>query len=238
MIAAPLAIVFAVHSALAPFEATSRTDSLVHSTHSAVDSQEAQPGRFDAARFDSATAITLRSILDTAAAHGIPTAALISLAYQGSAMHSPSAKIVSAVRSQYVAMVDARAALGDGATDSELSSGAEALRHGVDGKALVAIRSTRPSMGSAVTALVVLNDLLDRGIPNGKARDAVTSLARVSKGDDKLNTLQQLVAKNSERGPGMAQDALDRYVRVNAPGGNPPAGSKPITRPPGPPDAS
>jgi hypothetical protein len=152
-------------------------------------------------------------------------------------MRASSSKILSAVRAHYAAMIDARAALGDDASESELDSGAEAIRLGIDARALVSIRATRPVMGSAVSALVVVTDLVKRGIPSNKARDAVTALARASRSDEPLNGLQQLVARNAERGPGMAQDALERYLRTNAPGNASPATSKPVTRPPGPPDA-
>lgn len=207
-------------------------------TTEAQESQPAQPGRFDPSRFDSVTAGALRVILDTAAAHKIPTATLINLALQGSAQHASPAKILTAVRETYAAMLDARAALGDNSTESELASGATAIRAGADGKALQAIRTTRPGSGSAVGALVVFSDLIgNRGIGLNDARDAVVSLARTSRTDETLNGLQSLVARNSVRGPGMAQDAMKRYVKDNAAGAkNAPA--KPVTRPPSPPDAS
>ena len=236
MIAAQLVLAVALRAVFMPFGSIAMHAATIPPTPAAVDSQLAQPAHFDASRFDSATAVTLRTILDTATAHSIPTGPLVSRAYQGSAYHSSPSRIISAVRAQYVAMLDARAALGDRSTPSELSSGADALRQGADGKALQAIRVVRPIMGSADNALVVFNDLMRRGIPGNKARDAVAALARASRADDTIIALQQLVAKNAERGPGMAQDALDRYLRTNAPGYATPAGSKPVTRPPGPPD--
>jgi hypothetical protein len=207
-------------------------------TTAVQESQPTQPGRFDPSRFDSVTAGALRVLLDTAAAHKIPTATLINLAYQGSAQRASPAKILTAVRETYAAMLDARAALGDASTESELASGADAIRAGADGKVLKAIRATRPAIGSSVGSLVVFTDLVkQRGIPMNDARDAILSLARAYSSDEALNGLQSLVARNSERGPGMAQDAMKRYVKANAAGAkNAPA--KPVTRPPSPPDAS
>lgn len=201
------------------------------------DSVSWQPARFDTSRFDIATAQTIRAILDTAAAHGIPTHTLVSLAYMGAATGKPGIQIANKVRAKYAAMLDSRVALGDNSTESELASGADALQSGVDGKALVAVRVSRPAPGSALMALVVLNDLIKRNIHVGTAGDAVLALCKSSRADDKLNGLQQLVARNADRGPGMAQDALDRYLKSNAPGYASPATSKPTTRPPGPPDA-
>jgi hypothetical protein len=236
MIGASLAFALVLHATLLPVD-TALTSTVLHPSVPVVDSRAGQPSRFDPTRFDTATAGALQIIFDGAAARGIPISPLVSQAYRGSAMGASSSKILNVVREKYAAMLDARAALGDGATASELDSGADALRAGVDGKTLVAIRATRPGAGSAVSALVVLADLVKRGIPATTARDAVTSLARVSKSDDHLNALQQLVAKNAERGPGMAEGALARYLRANAPGNVSPASPKPVTRPPGPPDA-
>jgi hypothetical protein len=62
------------------------------------------------------------------------------------------------------------------------------------------------------------------------------TIARMPRSDDALLGLQATVAKNALRGPGMAVDALNRYVRTTMPGnGGPPVtlDRKPI-RPPSP----
>jgi len=46
------------------------------------------------------------------------------------------------------------------------------------------------------------------------AQTAVARLARVPRSDDILLGLQATVAKNAQRGPGMALDALNRYVQT------------------------
>ncbi|MEP6762701.1 MAG: hypothetical protein ABJB66_00255 [Gemmatimonadaceae bacterium] len=241
MIIAGLALAALLSSSIAPSE-ISYSDLIAAlqkgaaSSTASVTNEFPQPGRFDPTRFDSVTAGALRILFDSASAHGIPTTPLINKANFGAAQHKPGSQILRVVRDHFAAMLDARAALGDNSSDSELDSGADALRSGIDGKALVAIRSTRTTSGSSVNALVVLTDLVKRGIPSGKARDAVTALARVSKTDETINGLQVLVARNAERGPGMAQDAMDRYLRINAPGGNKNAPPKSAPRPPGSPD--
>lgn len=205
-----------------------------------TDTPQTQPGRFDTSRFDSVTVVGLTAILDSAAAHRIPLAPLVNNAYRGSAVRASSRQILTTVRELYLAMVDAREALGEHSTVSELESGADAIRAGADGKALQAIRSTRPTSGSALGALMVFADIANarRGIPMNDARDAVVALARNSRTDETLYALQSVVARNSERGPGMAQDALKRYVKQNATGAPKNAPQKPATRPPSPPDAS
>jgi hypothetical protein len=66
---------------------------------------------------------------------------------------------------------------------------------------------------SVVVPLVVLTDLVRRGVPTLNAQDAVAALARTPRSDDVLLGLQATVAKNAQRGPGMALDALNRYVK-------------------------
>ena len=169
-------------------------------------------GQFDAARFDTLTANALRQLLDDAAAKGLPTAPLINRALEGAARRVGGARILSVVRAHAVALADAKLALGEGSTVAELDAGATALRAGIDAKTLAMVRSTRPA-GSAVTALVVITDVVKRGVPTSTAREAVTTIARIPRSDDALLGLQSTVAKSAQRGPGMALEALNRYVR-------------------------
>lgn len=169
-------------------------------------------GQFDAARFDTLTANALRLLLDDAAAKGLPTAPLINRALEGAARRVGGARILSVVRAHAVALADAKVALGEGSTVAELDAGATALRAGIDAKTLAMVRSTRPA-GSAVTALVVITDVVKRGVPTSTAREAVTTIARIPRSDDALLGLQATVAKSAQRGPGMALEALNRYVR-------------------------
>jgi len=197
-----------------------------------------QPGRWDPTRFDSATAVGVKGWLDSATVHGLPYGPLYSNALMGSAMRASGKEIVNRTRLFFIALIDSRAALGERSTDSELATGAELLRAGMDGKALQSIREVRPTVGSALTALVVAADFVKRGIPTNQARDAVTALGRVSRSDEGLNAAQALVARNAERGPGMARDALDRYVKSYVGGAQKNAPGKQVVRPPGPPDES
>ena len=63
-------------------------------------------------------------------------------------------------------------------------------------------------------------DLVQRGVPVPQAREALTAVGR-ARPDEVLLGLQAIVAKNAPRGPGMAMEALQRYVRGNGgPGGS------------------
>lgn len=244
MIGAPLALAALLHCTPAPLlladvaAIDTIPDPLVSTWVAQVEPiSQPQPGRWDPTRFDSATAVGVKALLDSAIAHGLPYTILYNYALQGVAYRTSGKEILTKTRAYFVAMLDARAALGEASSESELGVGAELIRAGMDGKALQGIRSVRPAPGSAVTALGVAADLIGRQIPVNQARDAVIALARASRSDDGLNAAQALVARNAERGPGMARDALDRYVKANAGGAQKTAPGKP-TRPPGPPDAS
>lgn len=201
-------------------------------------SQQRQQVPFDAARFDTLTARLLGEIFDSAAAKGLPTSPLINLALEGSARRANGARIVKVVRDHALALSDSREALGPAASVAELASGASALRAGVDTRTLQAVRASRPN-GSVEMPLMVLTDFMTRGIPLNNARDAVTTLSRMPRNSDELLLgLQSTVAKNAVRGPGMALDAMNRYVRGTVSGSVPPStpattDRKPI-RPPSP----
>jgi len=169
-------------------------------------------GQFDAARFDTLTASALRVLFDDAAAKGLPTGPLINRALEGAARRVGGPRILSVVRAHAAALAEAKAALGEGSTVAELDAGATALRAGIDVRSLTVVRGTRQN-GTAVTALVVLTDVVKRGVPLTTAREAVATIARSPRPDDALLGLQATVAKNAQRGPGMALDALNRYVR-------------------------
>lgn len=200
--------------------------------------QQMQQVPFDAARFDTLTARLLGEIFDGAAARGLPTSPLINLALEGSARRANGAKIVKVVRDHALALSDSREALGPTASVAELASGASALRAGVDTRTLQAVRASRPN-SSVEMPLMVLTDFMTRGIPLTNARDAVTTLSRMPRNSDELLLgLQSTVAKNAVRGPGMALDAMNRYVRGTVSGSAPPStpattDRKPI-RPPSP----
>lgn len=175
-------------------------------------STKARQAVFDASRFDSLTANALRLLFEDASELGLPVRPLINRSLEGASRRSPGDRILRVVREHALALQEAKRALGDRATEDELEAGAIAVRAGLDWRAVESVRTSRPT-GSVVVPLVVLTDLVRRGIPATKARDAVTTLVRSPRADDVLLGLQATVAKNAQRGPGMALDALNRYVK-------------------------
>ena len=189
------------------------------------------PVRFDVARFDTLTAFVLQQVLDSAAAKGLPTAPLINRALEGAGRRASGKLILQVVRAYAVALGQSRDVLGANAPVDELEAGARALLAGVDVGTLAALRAARPN-GTAVIPLVVLTDVVQRGVPQADARSAVTTIAKMPKSDDALNGLQSTVAKNAGRGPGMAVDALNRYLRTTVKAAPPSSAPATMDRPP------
>ncbi len=166
---------------------------------------------FDASRFDSLTATALRGLFDDALELGLPVRPLVNRALEGAARRIPSERIVRVVREHAAALHQAKRALGERSHEDELEAAAIALRAGLEERAVELMRTSR-GRESVVVPLVVLTDLVRRGVPIPNAQDAVAILARTPRSDDVLLGLQATVAKNAQRGPGMALDALNRYV--------------------------
>lgn len=168
---------------------------------------------FDASRFDSLTATALRGLFDDALDLGLPVRPLVNRALEGAARRIPSERIIRVVREHAAALHQAKRALGERSSEDELEAAAIALRAGLDERSVEAMRASR-SRESVVVPLVVLTDLVRRGVPIPNAQEAVATLARAPRSDDILLGLQATVAKNAQRGPGMALDALNRYVKA------------------------
>ncbi|MEO6446645.1 MAG: hypothetical protein ABIZ91_09220, partial [Gemmatimonadaceae bacterium] len=115
-------------------------------------------------------------IVDSARLRRLPTAPLVNRALQGAARKVPGPRVVALVRAHADSMWAAREALGADAGPDEIDAGGSALRAGASRASLRSLRSARPS-GTAITALVVLTDLLSRGVAPVDAASAVTSLA-------------------------------------------------------------
>jgi hypothetical protein len=186
----------------------------------------AQPAQvaFDSSRFDAVTASALRGLFDDALEMGLPVRPLINRALEGAARRMPSERILRVVREHAMALHQAKRALRERSSEDELEAAAIALRAGLDEPSVEAVRASR-STGPVVVPLVVLTDLVRRGVPAVNAREAVTTLARQPRSDDVLLGLQATVAKNAQRGPGMALNALNRYVKSM---GAPPAMAAPM----------
>lgn len=109
----------------------------------------------------------------------LPDEPLYAKAAEGVLKGADDARILAVVRTLARELGDARASLGSGADDVELTAGASALHVGATPAMLRRLQEARPETGaghSLATALVALADLLTRKVPPTVAAAAIDSL--------------------------------------------------------------
>jgi hypothetical protein len=166
---------------------------------------------FPDSAFDARTGAELRRLLADSRNAGIPEAPLLNRIRQGVARHVSGDRVVGLVRAHADSMLAARAALGTRASADELDAGASALHAGASRSDLRRLRAARPE-GTATTAIIVLTDLLWRGVPSSDAAGAITELAGRSS-DKALLALQGAVAREgTPASPQRLQSLVDRFA--------------------------
>jgi hypothetical protein len=192
------------------------------------------------AQLDAGSRAAVERAIADARADGLPTEPLTSKVAEGVTKGADGARIAAVVRSLAAAMGAARAALGDGSTTAELVAGAGALQAGVAGDALARLRRTEPRR-PVTMPLVVLADLVARGVPSDTAASAVVELSRRGATDVDFASLRRDVVRDIAAGTPAAAAAAMR-ARQFAPQGAPPgavrpSGERPPTQGPEPPGA-
>jgi hypothetical protein len=188
-----------------------------------------------AARFDRGTALVLTRIVDSARAQGLPSHPLVTRALEGASRHIPDARIIAVVRAYAQALRNSRTALGTQAPTDELVAGADVLLAGVTSKALTELRSTRETQPLTVP-LVVLADLVARGVPTTDAASAVITVARTNAPDAKFLELQRTVANDITSGASPAGalalrvQGITQESPANAPAHHPTPAHPPVQR--------
>ena len=127
------------------------------------------------AKLDPQHRFAIEMVLDSAHAAGIPEHPLLSRAYEGIAKRADQRRVVTAVRSLYGALRQARGALGDQLTESEWTAAASVIQAGVPVSDLARFRSEKPGKPLA-RALVVLADLITRGVPVDQASSTMAQM--------------------------------------------------------------
>lgn len=166
------------------------------------------------ARLDSRTNQAVVQIIDSARAAGLPTEPLIAKALEGASKRAAGERIVSAVRAYADALRAARDAL-SGSSEPEIVAGAGVILSGVSPHVLTRLRATRPRQ-SLTLPLVVMADLVTRGVPADTAAGAIYLATRAGARDADLLSLRQSVEQDILAG---AAPAAAVTVRVrNLPG--------------------
>ena len=147
---------------------------------------------------------------------GLPTDPLIARAFEGASRGADPAGIVSGVRRQAGAQAAARGALGAGSQPDEIVAGASALLAGVPADSLSRLRLARPG-GNVVIPLVVLCDLVARGVPADVASVAVVTAARAGATDNVLLRIRERIHTGIENGgapAGTTGEVVRQWLRV------------------------
>lgn len=157
---------------------------------------------------DDSTRFRVEAVVDSARRAQLPTEPLIDKALEGARKRAPGARILAAVTALSDRLLVARAALG-GNTEAELVAGAAALQAGVGPHALADLRESRPGRSLAVP-LVVLSDLVTRGVPRDTATALVLLVARAGLSDDAFLEVQRSVQNDVRDGANPAAAAAVR----------------------------
>lgn len=181
-------------------------------------------------RLDPNTRFIVEVIIDSARVAGVPTRPLTLKALEGSAKHADNRHIVAAVRSAFHAELDVRVALGSEISEAEWSAAAAALQSGLPLETLARFRGSHDGK-PLMSALVVLTDLIQRGVPVSEASSAIQQLWFKGAGETDFYGLRKNVVQDilSGQNPGIALQNRVREIPVHvAPGSNiPPASQEP-----------
>ena len=147
------------------------------------------------ARLDSSTALQVTRLVDSVRAAGLPTDPLIGVALEGATRRATPERIVGAVREYAAALGAARQALGENAQSDEIVSGAGVIVAGVTPTAVGTMRAARPT-GLLTVPLVVLADLVARGVAPDSAAATVADALRNGARDDELSEFRRRVVRD------------------------------------------
>lgn len=167
---------------------------------------------------DAETLAKVTRLTDSARAESLPVDPLVGVALEGAQKKAATARITKAVQDYLGALRGARAALGPDATPAELTSGAGVLLSGVSSDVLRQLRAANPKR-SLTVPLVVLADLIARGVPKDTAARAIAAAARANARDDDYSALRRFVEQDIQAGASPAAAAM---LRVRSITGVPP----------------
>jgi len=181
-----------------------------------------------AARLDEASAEAVQALVARARADSLPAEPLIQRALEGATKGAPGPRIAAAVEALLARLHTSRALIGRASGEAELVAAAGALQAGVDTASVARIRADAPGRDLTVR-LVVLADLIGRGVPRADAEAAILDWTRKGTGDDVFLDLRRGVEAAILSGS-PPEAAMAARVRALAPG----APAAPVPRSPRP----
>lgn len=180
-------------------------------------------------KLDPESRFQIELILDSARTLGIPTRPLLSKTYLGISRGARPRDIVKVVRAYFNASKDVYPALGQTLSEDEFSAAATAIYSGVPASAVAQFRSDRAGK-PLLRVLVVLGDLITRGVPRDEASSTMVRLWKDGAGDSDFYGLWKGVEQDilSGQNPGTAlQQRASEF-----PGRSPDKVPQSVARPP------
>lgn len=189
----------------------------------------AQEGRDPLMRLERSARYSVEMLLDSARLMGLPTRPIESKVLEGLSKNKPPRVILNVARNVFRALRDARAVLGPTATIDELEAASVALNAGVtQGELAQLARSQheKDAQGKRLTVpLVVLVDLISRGVPRDTASRTIFMLWQQGAADDDFLGLWRGVERDIVSGADPGAALLNRAREV--PSRGPPPVSPP-----------
>lgn len=182
-------------------------------------------------RLDAQTRYAVEKLLDSARLAGLPYGPLESKALEGLSKRASGRDILVAVRRVFRTLRDARVALGSEASSDELTAAAGALRVGIPRAELTQLATSREGKSSLTVPLIVLSDLVTRGVPRDTASLTINQLLQRGAADDDFLGLWRSVERDIVSGtdPGVALLNRARQLPTRGPpsAGPPNSGVRP-----------
>ena len=183
-------------------------------------------GRDPLARLEPSVRYRVEVLIDSARIYGLPTAPLQSKALEGAAKRADGRAIIIQVTRVLRSLRDARAALGPLVSNDELAAAAGALRVGISQTELAALSRSRSDKVLTVP-LVVLTDLISRGVPRDTASTTIFQLFQRGADDGDFLGLWRGVERDIVSGTDPGQALLNRAREI--PSRGPPPVSPPAS---------
>jgi len=188
----------------------------------------AQGERDPLARLPASLRYDVEVLMDSARIYGLPVLPLQSKALEGVAKRAPERKIMAEVIREFRSLRDARVALGPSVSVDELTAAAGALRLGITQAQLAQMARSRTDKILTVP-LVVLADLVSRGVPKDTASSTIFQLFQKGAADDDFQSLWRGVERDIDSGtdPGQALLNRAREIPSRSPGAPPASTTRP-----------
>lgn len=168
-----------------------------------------------AQRLGAAAADSITRVIAAAEAEGLPGAPLRAKALEGASRGVAAPRVIQAVLNLAASLRDARALLGADRSVDELTAGAAALQDGVPRETLRQLAGARQGRSLAMP-LVVLTDLVSRGVPSDTIAPLLTSVWRRGISDADLLQLRETISRDIAAGASPRDAALLRLGTLTA----------------------